>query len=77
MKIIKIYQYGLESLRLARKNRQVQYDAEYQKVLKDFDGDEEWAESMMSLFRDPDWDTGPPLACKKPELKLVKNQVPL
>jgi hypothetical protein len=73
MKIIKIYQYGLESLRLARRNRQVKYDAEYQKVLKDFDGDEEWAESIMVLRRDPFFDTEPPLACEKPELKVIKS----
>jgi hypothetical protein len=72
MKIIRIYEYGLESLRLARMNRQVQYDAEYQKVLKDFDGDEEWAESIMTLRRDPECVTGPALARGRPELKLIK-----
>ena len=72
MKIIKIYKYGLEFLQLARRNRQLQYDTEYQKVLKDFGGDVEWTEFIMSLYRDPDWDTGPPLARERPGLKLVK-----
>ncbi|BBO78010.1 hypothetical protein DSCW_54270 [Desulfosarcina widdelii] len=73
MKIRKIYTYGLGYLRLARKNRQVKYDAKYQEVLKDFDGDIEWAESIMSLYRDPDFDEGPPLAYETPELKLLRN----
>lgn len=73
MKTQKIYKYGLESLRLARMNLQVQYEAEYRKVLEDCRGDVEGAELIMAIRRDPYLRGEESPAREKPELKLIKS----
>ena len=60
-----------ERRRLARRNKQFQYEAEYRQVLAECDGDVETAELVMAINSIPEFIKDPPLVCDKPELRLV------
>ena len=59
---------------LARKNRKIQHQTEYNRVLKDCDGDVGTTELIMSLMKiDPRYNREALLPDERPEFILVKK----
>jgi hypothetical protein len=61
---------------LAHKNRQFQYQTEYEKVLEEFDGDTDVTTLIMFFKKEyPLFEKESPLPGECPELKLIKKKV--
>ncbi len=71
MEIIKFSRNSSEYRKLARRNKQFQYEVEYRQVLEECDGDVETAELVMAVNSIPGTDVDPPLVYGRPKLRLV------
>ena len=73
MKTLKLNKLHPKYWKLARKNKQFQYQTEYKRVLQECDGDVDVTELIMFLKKqEPEFEKEPPVPGKRPELKLIK-----
>lgn len=74
MKKLKSNKWNPKYWWLARRNKKLQYHAEYEKVLEECEGDIDCAEMIMFIRSYPDFDEGPSLSNERPKLELVKKK---
>ena len=74
MKTLKLNKLHPKYWKLARKNKQFQYQTEYKRVLQECDGDGVTTELIMSLMKiDPRYNREALFPGECPELKMVKK----
>ena len=74
MPTLKFKKFSPKYWMLARKNRKIQYQTEYKRVLQECDGDIGTTELIMSLMKiDSRYNREALLPGERPELKLIKK----